>query len=263
MKFNGKVILISGATGGMGKEIAKQLSREGCKLALFARREEKLEEISNEIAGDKTECIYKKCDVKNKEDVKKAVKFTHKKYGRIDLAILTAGVLIPNPVEDFKSSIIKDTMDINFMGNIYFLEYLLSIMKAQKSGVIAPVSTLPDKRGYAGWGAYGASKAALSLFMESLREEVKQKYGIKIITIKPGSVETPMIEGYHRSGAVQPEEAAKIILNGIRKEKKIIEFPLTQVLVTKMINLFPVWAYDKIPLHMQKGDGYPSTEEKQ
>ena len=263
MEFNGKVVLISGATGGMGKEIAKQLSKEECKLALFARREEKLKEISNKISNDKTECIYKKCDVKNKEDVKEAVEFTHKKFGRVDVAILTAGILIPNPIETLDSNIIKNSMEINFLGNVYFIEYLLPIMKSQKSGTIAAVSTLPDKRGLPGWGAYGASKAALSWFMESLRAEAKQKYNINIITIKPGSVETPMIEDYHRAGAISPDKAAEIIVKGIKRGKKIIQFPIAQVLMIRMTDLFPVFAYDAIPVDMQKGDGYPSTEEKQ
>jgi short-subunit dehydrogenase len=261
MDFKKKVVIISGATGGIGEEIAKLLSKEECYLALFARREEKLAEISKRLSENKTQCIYKKCDIKNKDDIKDAVTFTYNQYGRIDIAILNAGILIPNPIQRFDSSIIKETIDVNFMNNIYFLEYLLPIMKKQHSGIIAVVSTLPDKRGVAGWGAYGASKAALSLFMESLRAEVQQRYGIKIITIKPGSVETPMIEGKHRPGALQPEEAAKFIINGIRKRKKIIEFPLMQVLLTKMSNLFPVWIYDKIPIHMQKGDGYPNVEE--
>ena len=180
----------------------------------------------------------------------------------IDIVILIAGILVPNPIQRFDSSLIKETMDVNFISDIYFLDYLLPIMKKQRSGIIAAVSTLPDKRGVAGWGAYGASKAALSLFMESLRAEIQQEYGISIITIKPGSVETPMIEGKHRQGALHPEEAAKIIVNGIRKGKKIIEFPLMQVLLTKLENLFPVWMYDKIPLHMQKAEGYPTVEEE-
>jgi len=262
MEFKDKVILISGATGGMGREIAKLLVKEGCHLALLARNENKLKALVDELKSEKADCLSIKCDVKNKNEIKNAVESTKKRFGRIDIAILTAGVLIPNPVEDFKSSIIKDTMDINFMANIYFLEYLLPIMKKQKNSIIAAVSTLPDKRGVPGWGAYGASKAALSLFLESLRAEVLQKYGIKIITIKPGSVKTQMIEKYPRHGAIEAKDAARIIVNGIRKGKKIIEFPFSQVLIIKLTNLFPVWVYDRIPIHLQKGEGYPEVEEK-
>lgn len=262
MNLAGKVILISGATGGMGEEIAKQISQEGCKLALFARREEKLKELSNMISNDKTVCIYGGCNVKNIEDVREAVEFTHKNFGRIDVAILTAGILVPNPIQTFDNSIIRDSMEINFFGNVYFIEYLLPIMRSQKSGVIAVTSTLPDRRGVPGWGAYGASKAALSWLMESLRAEAQQRYNIKMITIKPGSVETPMIEGYHRTGAITPGKAAKFIIDGIRKEKKVIQFPLGQVLMIRIQDLFPVFAYDALPVESQKGDGYPSVKEE-
>lgn len=262
MKFKDKVVLISGATGGIGRALAERLAHEECNLALFARREEALKEISKIIDTTKSTCIYGRCDVKNKQDVKEAVEITRKKFGRIDVAILSAGILVPNPIETFDSSIIKNTMEINFLGNVYFIEYLLPIMKAQKSGTIAVTSTLPDRRGVPGWGAYGASKAAVSWLMESLRAEAKQKYNVNFITIKPGSVETPMIEGYHRQGAIKPEKAAEIIVKGIQRGKKIIQFPLGQVLLIRTSDMFPAAAYDMMPVDAQKGDGYPVVEEK-
>lgn len=262
MDLKGKVVLISGASGGMGEPIAKQLAREGCDLSLFARREEKLKKITEEISKNKIKCIYKKCDVTNKKDVENAVKFTYNEFKRIDIAFLNAGILIPNPIETMDSTIIINSMKTNFFGDIYFLESLFPIMKKQESAMIVATSTLPDKRGKAGWGAYGASKAAISLFMESIRAEAKQKYNIDIITVKPGSVETPMIENYRRPGAVSPEKAANIILNGIKKGKKIIQFPFSQVLMTRIGDLFPIPAYDAVPIYMQKGDDYPITEEK-
>jgi NADP-dependent 3-hydroxy acid dehydrogenase YdfG len=254
--------LISGATGGMGNEIARLLYGEGCKLSLFARREEKLSEITAGFRSGKSECIYRKCDVKNKNDVKDAVNFTMDAFGRIDVAILTAGVLIPNPIQTFDSSIIKNTMDINFMGIVYFVESILPIMRYQRSGTIVATSTLPDRRGVPGWGAYGASKAALSWMMESLRAEAKLRYNINFITIKPGSVKTPMLDGYHRKGAISANKAAKIIVDGIKKERKVIQFPFNQFILTRMTDLFPIFAYDRLDIDQQKGDGYPVVEDE-
>ena len=261
MEFKGKRVLISGATGGMGYEIAKLLSREGCKLALFARREDRLKEIASELSNDKTQCIYQKCDVSKPEDVKDAVSMMVKEFDGIDVAILTAGVLIPNPIQTFDSSIIRKSIDINFMGIVYFIEHILPVMKKQRSGMIAAISTLPDRRGVPGWGAYGASKAAVSWLMESLRAEAKQRYNISIVTIKPGSVETPMIENYHRTGAVSAERAAEIIVNGLKKEKKVIQFPLSQVLLVRIQDLLPPFAYDLMPIELAKGEGYPKVDE--
>ena len=258
MDLKDKVVMISGATGGMAQDIIKILNKEESKIAIFARREEKLKEISKNI----TNCVYQKCDVSSFEDVKKAVDFTKEKFGRIDIAILTAGILVPFPIQTFNSKKIRESMEINFMGNVYFLEQLLPIMKKQKSGIIAVFSTLPDKRGVPGWGTYGASKAALSWLLESLRAESKQRYNIDIITIKPGSVKTPMIEDFNRRGAISSENAAKAIVNGIKKGKKVIEFPLFQVLLTKITNLMPVFAYDLFPVEESKGEGFPQVEEK-
>jgi len=262
MDFKGKVVLISGATGGMGEEIVKQLSTEGCKLALFARRENKLKEITEKVSSEKTQCIYKKCDVTKNSDVKDAVDFTIKEYGKIDIAILTSGVLVPIPIESFNSKVIIESMEINFFGYVYFIDYLLQLMKKQKSGTIAATSTLPDKRGVPGWGSYGASKAAISWLMESLRAEGKQKYNINFITIKPGSVVTPMIEGFHRKGAITSEKAATRIINGIKKERRVIQFPFYQVFPIRFGDLFPPIVYDGQDVEMLKGDGFPTVEEK-
>lgn len=262
MNLKGKVVLISGASGGMGEAIVRQLAKDGCNLSLFARREEKLKKITEEISKNKIRCIYKKCDVTNNKDVENAVKYTYEEFKRIDIAFLNAGVLIPNPIETMDSNIIINTMKTNFFGDIYFLESLFPIMKKQESAIIVVTSTLPDKRGKAGWGAYGASKAAISLFMESIRAEAKQKYNIDIITVKPGSVETPMIKNYHRPGSISPDKAANIILKGIKKGKKIIQFPFSQVIMTWIGDLFPPSAYDAVPIHMQKGEDYPIIEEK-
>ncbi len=262
MRFEEKVVLISGATGGMGEEIVKQLAKQKCKLALFARRENKLKEIKEKIKNNDVECIYKKCDVSNKDDVKKAVEFTKEKFGRIDIAILTAGILVPNPIETFDSKIIKNSMEINFLGYVYFIEQLLPIMKTQKSGAIAVTSTLPDRRGVPGWGAYGASKAAVSWLIESLRAEAKQKYNVDFITIKPGSVKTPMLKYYDRRGAINADKAAELIIESIKKEKKVVQFPIGQVLMVRAMDRLPISAYDNIDIELQKGEGYPVVNDK-
>ena len=262
MEFKDKVVLLTGATGGMGQEIARQLAQESCKLALFARREQHLKTLCEELSKQ-TECVYKTCDVTKTIDIEEAVQFTKKAYGSIDVALLTAGVLVPNPIETFSAEQIKQSIDINFIGDLLFIDNLLKVMKKQKSGVIAAISTLPDKRGVPGWGAYGASKAALSWMMESLRAEAKQKYNIDMITIKPGSIETPMIKEFPRQGAIKPKRAANLIIQGIKKEKKIIQFPLMQVLMVRMTDLFPNIVYDSIPVDLQKGEGYPKVKEKE
>ena len=262
MDFKNKVVLISGATGGMGNALTREVAKAGAYLAIFARREQQLQAITSDLGLDKDRCIYQRCDVTNLEDVKKAVNYTIKSFGRIDVAILTAGVLTPNPIQTLNSAIIKNSMEINFFGVVNFIEQLLPIMKKQHSGIIATTSTLPDRRGVPGWGAYGASKAAISWFIESLRAEGKKRYNIDFITIKPGSVLTPMIEEYHRRGAVSTEKAAIYIINGIKRGKKVIQFPLNQVIPIRFTDMFPASVYDSQDIEMLKGDGYPDAPEE-
>jgi NAD(P)-dependent dehydrogenase (short-subunit alcohol dehydrogenase family) len=261
MDFKDKIVFITGATGGMGEEMAKLLASKQTKLGLFARRVSKLKQLMKDAGLDDSRCVYRQCDVSKEEDVKKAIDATIEAFGRIDVAILSAGVLVPNPIEKFDASIIKQSIDINFMGVVYAVSHLLPIMKKQRQGTITAVSTLPDRRGVPGWGAYGASKAAISWLMESLRAEAKQRYNINIITVKPGSVLTPMIDDYHRQGAIHANQAAEIIIAGIEKEKRVIQFPLSQVLIVRIQDLFPPFAYDLFPIEQAKGDGYPQVDE--
>ena len=241
--FKDKVVIITGATGGIGKELVKLLAKQECRLAIFARRENKLKKISEELIKNGTQCIFSRCDVANKEEVKKSVEFVYKTYGHIDLAILTAGVLTSNPLNDFNSDIIKKTMEINYYGSIYFIEFLLPILKSQKKGIIAAVSTLTDKRGHPNWSSYQASKAALTITLECLRIEAK-KHNIQLITIKPGSVKTPMVNNEIPPGGIEASKAAAIILKGIKNGKKRIEFPLIQSITTKIVDLLPGDIYD-------------------
>jgi NADP-dependent 3-hydroxy acid dehydrogenase YdfG len=251
MELHKKIVLLVGATGGIGESIALKLADEGCKLSLLGRREDKLKELCNKIIKNNKECIYRKCNISNIKEVKNSIEVTYKSFGRIDIALLTAGILAPNPIETFNSKIVINSIKINFLGNVYFIEHLLPIMKSQKSGTIAVTSTLCDHRGIYGWaGAYGSSKAALSWLLDSLRVEAKQKYNINIITIKPGSVSTPMvkIDGYQEPKGINPDQAAKIIIEGIKKEKKIIQFPLSLVLMVRLIDSFPVYIQDIISM---------------
>jgi NADP-dependent 3-hydroxy acid dehydrogenase YdfG len=262
MEFHDKVVFITGATGGMGEEIAKKIATKQAKLGLFARRVDKLKSLADDMGLDETRCVYQQCDVSKEVDIKQAVQATIDVFGRIDVAILSAGILVPNPIQTLDPAIIKQSMDINFMGVVYAVSHLLPVMKNQKQGTIVAVSTLPDRRGVPGWGAYGASKAAISWLMESLRAEAKQRYNIDMITVKPGSVLTPMIEDYHRQGAINADQAAEIIVSGIEKGKRVIQFPLGQVLMIRLQDLFPPFAYDLFPVEQAKGDGYPQVEEE-
>ncbi len=244
MEFNNKTILITGASSGIGKAIAKALSSYNCKLILLSRRIEILSSIKENSKNGKAEIQIEKCDVSNKQEVKNVFEKIFKQYGTIDLAILNAGVGHPVKLDDFNSDLADETFKVNVLGMIYCIEQLLPSFLEKKKGIIAGTSSLADNRGFAGSGFYCASKAAASIYLESLRVELSH-FGVKVLTIKPGFVKTAMTDknNFEMPFLLQPEKAADFILKGIQKEKPIIQFPFPIILMTKLVGLLPNWLY--------------------
>ncbi len=245
MEFNNKNILITGASTGIGKALAENLADFNCNLFLLARRIELLNQIKDELNNKPAKIYCIQNDVGNKESVATAYKEIKTKVDKIDLAILNSGVGYRMKVENYDSTLAVNTFNTNFMGIVYWVEELLPEFMQNKSGIIAGVSSLADNRGYSGSGFYCASKAAASIYLEGLRVELK-KYGIKVITVKPGFVKTPMtdVNEFKMPFLMPADKAAKIILKGIKKEKRIIQFPFPTVIASKLIGLMPNFLYD-------------------
>ncbi len=245
LKFNNRVVLVTGASSGIGKAIVVQLAKENCKLVLLARRIELLEQLSNELHLTNDQSLIIKCDVSKKEDVAYAYGLIKEKFGGVDIAILNAGYGHEVTVENYNSRFAEDTFGSNIFGIVYWVEQLLPKFVEKKEGVIVGVSSLADNRGFSGSGFYCASKAAASIFLEGLRVELKS-YGIKVITVKPGFVRTPMTDKnrFKMPLLMEPEQAALNILDGIKKEKRIIQFPWQMVFLTWLVGMLPGSFYE-------------------
>ena len=240
MNFSGKVILITGASSGIGRELAVHLSKENCLLALLARRLDLLNDLAEQIKINNSRIEILKCDVTNTDDVSSAVNEIKNKLGRIDIAILNAGVGHRAGPKEYNSSSSKNVFDTNILGITHFIENILPDFIERRDGMIVGVSSLSDSRGWPGNGFYSASKIAVTRLLESLRIDVKQ-FNIKVITVKPGFVKTPMTDknDFYMPFLMSTEKAAKKIINGIRKEKRIIQFPLPTVLGSKIVGILP------------------------
>ncbi len=247
MKFESKTILITGASTGIGKAISQKLLHKSCNLVLIARRNSLIMDYLNEISGLEAKVKIIKCDVSNKNEVEDAYKAAISEFGEIDIAILNSGVGFHITPLTFDSKYAEETININFLGVVYWIEQLLPEMIKRKEGIIAPVSSLADNRGFSGSGFYCASKAALSIFLEGLSIDLK-KYGIKVITIKPGFVKTPMTDKnkFKMPFIMSAEKSADYILKGIEREKSIIQFPILTVIGSKIIGLLPNWLYKSL-----------------
>jgi short-subunit dehydrogenase len=248
MNLSNKNILITGASSGIGFELAKQLSANHSNLILLARRKEILDDLAKKIKKDNIILTYK-CDVRNKQEVKNVFSDIRKQIERIDIGILNAGVNNRMNIRDYNSDLADDTFQVNFLGMIYCIEELLKDFIPRKSGIIAGVSSIADVRGFPKSGLYGASKAAVSVYLESIRNELRSS-NIKIITIRPGFVVTPMTDPnkFKMPFLMNVEKAVKIIMNGLEKEKKVIEFPLGTVLGGKLLKILPNFIFDYLAL---------------
>ena len=252
MDLQDKIILITGASSGIGKALAVALAKERCKLVLIARRIELLEELNRELQLTNDQLLVLKCDVTKKEEVKTAYESVKQKFGRVDVAILNSGVGYLVTPKNYNSKFAENTFGVNVLGIIYWIEQLLPEFLQRKNGTIVGVSSLADNRGYSGSGFYCASKAAVTNYLEGLRVELKP-HGIKVVTVKPGFVKTPMTDQnkFKMPMLMSPEKAASIILAGIKKEKRVIQFPLPMVLLTRIVGLIPGRLYEWLAVKLK------------
>ncbi|MDQ7816275.1 MAG: SDR family NAD(P)-dependent oxidoreductase [Melioribacteraceae bacterium] len=247
MNINGKTILLTGASTGIGKALAYQFAKERVNLALAARRIELLEDLKNELIQLNSNILIQKCDVGKKSDVINAYNIIKEKFAGVDIAILNAGVGHYMNVEKYDSGFAEDIYGANLFGIFYWLEQLLPDFLKRKEGIIAGVSSLADNRGYSGSSFYSSSKAALTNYLEGLRVEL-YPYGVKVITVRPGFVKTPMTSTnkFCMPYLMSPDKAASIIIDGIKKQKRVIQFPWQMVLLTNIVGLLPGGFYEAL-----------------
>lgn len=245
MDLKNKRIVLTGASSGIGRALAKKLSKESCRLVLLSRRVDLLNKLSEEIKSETCSIYTNYCDISDKQSVKEAFDYAKSVLGEIDVAIFNAGYGQPSSIENFNSAIAEETFKTNSLGLVYSVEQVLPDFMKRRGGIIVGTSSLADNRGYSGSGFYCASKAAATIFLEGLRIDAK-KYNIKVLTVKPGFVRTPMTDKnkFTMPFLMEPERAAEYILNGIKKEKRIIQFPPLTAFGSKLIGLMPSGMYE-------------------
>jgi short-subunit dehydrogenase len=199
----------------------------------------------NEIKTSGVQVRAYKCDVGNSDEVRNIISQVLSDFGKIDIAILNAGASSRAGVNNYSSSTAKEIFNANTFGIINCVEQLLPDFIKRKEGIIVGISSLAEVRGFPQSGFYNASKAAATLLLESLRVELKP-YNVKVMIVKPGFVKTPMTDKneFHMPFLMDVEKAAKIIINGIKKEKRIIQFPFPTVIGSKIVKFLPDALFD-------------------
>lgn len=187
--LKGKVIVIMGASSGIGEATVRKIAEKGGKQVIAARREDKLKAIKESLPDD--EITYKVADVSKFEDVKAVIDLAMETYGRIDVLFNNAGIMPTAPLIEGRRDEWQQMLDINIMGVLNAIAATLPIMTEQKSGHIITTDSVAGHVVYPGSAVYCGTKFALRAIMEGLRQEQREN-GIKSTLVSPGAVRTEL-----------------------------------------------------------------------
>jgi NADP-dependent 3-hydroxy acid dehydrogenase YdfG len=190
----GKVVVITGASSGLGEATARLLSAEGAHVVLGARRADRLKSLMDELTGRGGKAIAVSTDVTQRDQVKKLVDAAVQAYGRIDVMINNAGLMPQAPLERLKIDEWDRMIDVNIKGVLYGIAAALPHMQRQKAGHFINVSSVAGHKVGPGFAVYAATKHAVRALSEGLRQEVKP-YNIRTTVISPGAVATELPNG--------------------------------------------------------------------
>ena len=195
MSLKGKTVIITGASSGIGEATAIKLAKEGLNVVLTARSEDKLNALKSKIEKENAgQAIVVPADVTKKEDLKKVVEKTKEKFGSIDGLVNNAGLMPLSYVKNLHTDEWDKMVDVNIKGVLNGVSAVLPTMMEQKSGNIINISSSAGRKIYPGGAVYCATKSAVRMFSEGLRQELAPNFNIKVTSIEPGFVDTALTE---------------------------------------------------------------------
>lgn len=247
--FKDKVVVVTGASSGIGLAVCREFAKNKARLVLAARSEEKMAEIAGELASQ-AEVIYVRTDVSVEDDCRKLMEAAVSHFGRIDILVNNAGISMRALFKDLDLDVIRKLMDVNFWGTVYCTKYALPHLLESKGSVVGVISTA----GYKGLPArtgYSASKFAINGFLDTLRVENLYN-GLHVLVFAPGFTssnirktalladgaeqgDTPRDEGKMMSA----ERVARIMLRSIRLRRRRVTLTATSKLLLILIRIFP------------------------
>ena len=207
MQIEGKVVLITGASSGIGRALAVNLSAKGAHLALLARREEELRKLAAELAPSNPEVLVIPADVTNREGVQAAVRQTVERFGRLDVLVNNAGFGYFGSLEKMPPGDFEDMVRTNVFGLLHVTQAAIPHLKRAK-GMIVNVSSGLSKRALPFLAAYAGTKSMVDALSDGLRLELRY-YGIKVLNYGPPEVETPFAERSRREPGLERLEAPR------------------------------------------------------
>lgn len=256
-KMKDKVVIITGASSGIGLACAREFARRGALVSVCARSADKLEEIKREFDAAGHKLLVTEADVSREEDCKRLIDNTVREFGKIDILINNAGMSMRALFVDLHLDVMRKLMDINFWGTVYCTKYALPYILEQKGSVVG-VSSIAGFIGLPGRAGYSASKYAMHGFLNTLRVENLRK-GLHVLIVAPGFTasnirktaltadgsaqgETPRNENKMMSA----EEVALRIIKAIQKRKRTLILTFVEGKLTVFLSKWLPALVDKL-----------------
>lgn len=240
-----EVVLVTGASSGIGRALCLELAKLRCRIALIARRKKELVALAAEVRSLGGFGLPVVCDVTDRESVARAYATVKEELGEVTTAFLNAGIGSAVIGQNARSDETIRVMSVNYFGMVYWLDHLLPFMQKTNQGLIVAISSLASYRGLPGSGSYAASKAAVTTLFESYQIDFLAT-NIRFVNVSPYFVASEM------SGVADNEaqgiwsssgEAANAIINGIQNGKAYIAFPWVFRAFMYFLRILPISLY--------------------
>jgi short-subunit dehydrogenase len=247
MEMDGKVVVVTGASMGIGEEIARIFADHGANVVLLARDASRSEAARHRV-GHTERTLALACDVRNREEVDRILGLTLHHFDRVDVWVNNAGVGIRDSVAEMEMAACRELFETNFFGMIHCLQAVVPAMREEGGGTIINISSVAGHIPVPFMAPYCASKFAMNALGKGARVELKRDK-IHVLTVCPGVVRTEF--GAHvvadrrvkllpkRVGGITAEHVARATYEGYRKRKREVIVPWTMIPVVKLYQLFP------------------------
>jgi short-subunit dehydrogenase len=241
--FDGKTVVVTGASTGIGRATALEFARRGANLVIAARRGPMLEAVAAECRRHSVQCTPIVADVTNRTECTTLIE----RAGRVDILVKNAGFAVFEAVDQANPFELRTMMDTNFFGAVWCTQAVLPAMLERGSGAIVNVASIAGLMGYARMGGYCATKFALAGFTEALRDEVLGR-GVRVSLVCPATTETDFFETAERGKmpaasrlilAIRPEKVARAICRTAEDGRFRRILPLTAAMYMHLNALFP------------------------
>lgn len=233
-KLDGKIAIITGASSGIGEATARLLAEEGATVVLAARREERLQDLQQEVEANGGKALVVTTDVTDRKAVQLLADQTLSEFGTIDILVNNAGLMPLSLVKNLHEAEWDRMIDVNIKGVLNGVGAVLPTMLENESGHIVNVSSVAGRRVFPGGAVYCATKFAVTAFSEGLRKELAPKFNIRVTCIEPGAVDTELtdtitdkdiLDGFEKRASkltpLESEDIAKAILYAVTSPQRV------------------------------------------